>query len=169
MLRYFTYSTSASTSSGGNSANAGIAVPGMPSWTILRRSSSVGCDGGVGALELEHAAAIVARIGIEDRRRRAAAVAGDAVAVGTMAAIQAVLVARLVAPHGPGRHRQLALIEARFGHGERLVRRAEHGARMSAIALLMRGRNLLVDDVGHVEPKRRRLGLAAADRRDREQ
>jgi hypothetical protein len=42
MARYFTYSTSASTSSGGRSEKAGMAVPGMPSRTVLRKSSSVG-------------------------------------------------------------------------------------------------------------------------------
>ena len=36
--------------------------------------------------------------------------------MGTMAAIQAVLAARLVAPHGPGRHLQLALVEPRLRH-----------------------------------------------------
>ena len=88
----------------------------------------------LGRFEFEFALPVVARIGIEDHRRRAQSVAGRAVAMAAVAPIQAGLVAELVAAHRTGGQLESCSGPARVGQHEGLVGRAEHGVRMLAIS-----------------------------------
>ena len=115
------------------------------------------------ALELEDTGAVITGIGIQEGGRRPHAIAGDAVAVGAVLAVEAVLAADDVAANRAGCQPQLRLVEARFGQGDRIVGRAEHRQEHRGDLLLLRGREPLLGRLHHVGAKRSRGSRAASD------